>query len=499
MVGLLRSLGFWGACSTDRLPEDGFLVIPARYAERIEEAETWAGLRPDRLVLSEPSGGDPVPLSGIPRRLGQRRQIPAAPPKRRRSLDDAYLSEVAAIALAGYEIRLSRHRPFPDEWRAQAARAIDELRTKADDPDSLERLRAQLGRAADLEPVDNQVWRDLRRRLDRRRGLFRRPDPDGSSWQMDPTPLWAIATRLRRYAPRSAGPVEYGVLAHGAAEGPWINSVGDRALRLRASVLTAAAAEVDPPDLAYPYDSSHDAPPPPLHEILSALPESAPSPRPAERPFTLCVRHDVDRPLDSSDMRAHLDLEDSLGLRSTWFFKWETFDEGLGRELVARDREIGYHAELLSTGDDGFLARLARFLGHPVGLTFHRGLGSEAWRGRRSFLDASRLGVAYAELPVGMRGRPQLVPVGKDDWLPLTPLPVEPDVLPERARDHIDTLLAEHGMVVVENHPDLLPDRYRSLLTELAGHGPKRRTVGEAIRDFLPEVVLRSATLPATF
>ncbi len=477
LVGVLRSAGYSRAEQTDTLPARGLVVVPARQAHRSAEVRRWLS-GGDRAALVEPADGEPVPLSGVPRRLGQRRRSPASQPSDVTRPGDEYLSDVAAIALDGYATRLGRDRPFPSEWRSLAARAMDELIAKAEDPEALKLLREQLGEAAPR--ASSEDWRTLASRLDMRRGLFRR-DGEGDGWDLHPHTLCAIASRIDRYVPSEANPVEYGTSARGSLHGPWVENEGGSLYRLRASVLTSAASELDPPTLSHQYDFSDDALPPPVDEAFEALPERLRPDRRRETPFTLCVRHDVDRPLPADQLDAHVDLEDALGFRSTWFFKRETFDPTAVRRLLESGREVGYHAEILSTGDDGFADELRDFVGEPIGVSFHGGLGSEGWRGRRSLEEAHGLGAAYAELPVGRRTYPQLWPADGDEWLPMAPLPVKLDVYPERVRSHLDALMPGPAMIVVENHPDRMAEGHRSLLNELAERRPVARTVGEAI------------------
>jgi hypothetical protein len=355
---------------------------------------------------------------------------------------------------------------------------------KSEHSEHLLSLRDRLGVAADLEPPTDEEWSKLIGALDRPRGLFR--SRDGAKWDLHPRTLWAVACRIGRYIPQPLVPEEYGRPPRGTSGGRWVRQRTGNLLELRASLLTSAAAEIDPPTLRYPYDFSDDAPEPPLADLLAEVRSELQLPD-DEHGTTLAIRHDVDRPLETEDLEAHLELEDELGLTSTWFFKRETFDPRKAEVLVDRDREIGYHAEILSTGDDGFVQQLRDYLGIAPGLTFHGGLGSQGWRGKRSFDEAMDLDVAYAEFPAGVRRTPVLWPAGSKTWLRLAPLPIKPDVFPERVTTHIDTLGESPAMIVVENHPDLLESAYRQLLLDLVERSSRSSTVGSALVELLPD------------
>jgi hypothetical protein len=66
---------------------------------------------------------------------------------------------------------------------------------------------------------------------------------------------------------------------------------------------------------------------------------------PAARYFLL--RHDVDT--DPATARLMHDVVSGEGAVSTFFFRLETFDVGLAREIEAAGSEVGYHYEELAT------------------------------------------------------------------------------------------------------------------------------------------------------
>jgi len=381
--------------------------------------------------------------------------------------------------MAGYLLdRLCRRpaaRPRPPEDNPQAMLLYHAHRVAADN--------------------DHAAWDQMLAHLDLHRGLFRRSrqSPLGQ-WQLHPVVVCAVARRLGRYAPAPLAAAAYPEPPVGAGPRPggcWLDRTGN-VCRLRGSLLTDAARRMDPPLLDYPHtfgewgDLSG-----PEHTLLEALTRSLPlgSRRPDTWPgghrFCLCIRHDVDRPLTPADMDRHLRLEDALGCASSWYFKRETFDRALAGELRSCGREVGYHAEKLSTGDDGFAGELAHWLGGRPGLTYHGGLGSEFWKGRPSLELAVRFGARYAEMPVGRHTRP--------GWwchdgggLPVTPLPVKFDMYPDKVEDHAAWLVQHGGLVIVENHPDLCGRPYQEFLERLGRLNPVRLTVADALEVALP-------------
>jgi hypothetical protein len=61
---------------------------------------------------------------------------------------------------------------------------------------------------------------------------------------------------------------------------------------------------------------------------------------------TLLLRHDVDRsPLTAAKMAK---VEEKLGLRSTFYFRWSTFDRGVITSLSDRGFHVGLHYETLT-------------------------------------------------------------------------------------------------------------------------------------------------------
>jgi len=61
----------------------------------------------------------------------------------------------------------------------------------------------------------------------------------------------------------------------------------------------------------------------------------------------LVLRHDVDEPV--LGVREMLRVESRLGVRSTWYFRWSTFDDDLVREVRSHGGEAGLHYETLAT------------------------------------------------------------------------------------------------------------------------------------------------------
>ena len=214
---------------------------------------------------------------------------------------------------------------------------------------------------------DEVAWRQVLRYLDLQRGLFRRTErsPLGV-WQFHPVLMCAVACRIDSYICRNArldvspdAPVDTGSIAS------YKLCDSGRTLSLGAALLTDAGRRLDPPDLCYQFDFGEwtdlacDE-----SELLRALANYYPDgPFNGERcstagRTTLCLRHDVDRPLTPRQVEWHLDFEERLGCRSSWYFKKETFDPDLGSRLLRHGHEVGYHAELCSSGDDGFFGEL---------------------------------------------------------------------------------------------------------------------------------------------
>ena len=340
---------------------------------------------------------------------------------------------------------------------------------------------------------DEAAWQSVMNHLDLERGLFKRSlsAPLGQ-WQFHPIMLCALARRLRAYKPDYVQPVFYPEPPVGPGPlraGRWLERDQEHKniSFLRGSVLTDAARRLDPPALDYPHNFGEwsdveSAEQSLMDEIAKVIPMKTRTTTlwASDKPFCLSIRHDVDRPLTSEDMHWHLELEDRLGCKSSWYFKRETFSETLAGELRDRGREVGYHAELPSQGDDGFAQELTDWLGEAPGMTYHGGLGSEFWRGRPSLEAAVRLGACYSELPVGRHSRPAHWPHDKG-MLPVTPLPVKFDVFPEYADEHAQWIMDRGGLLIVEQHPDIMGDGYRKFLEGLVAQKPICMTVREAM------------------
>jgi hypothetical protein len=71
----------------------------------------------------------------------------------------------------------------------------------------------------------------------------------------------------------------------------------------------------------------------------------------AERPATsgrvLLLRHDIDSDLATATRM--WEIEQRLGVSSTWFFRLSTWDDTLVAAIVAGGSEVGYHYEELAT------------------------------------------------------------------------------------------------------------------------------------------------------
>lgn len=521
----LRGRGFPQAALVSSFPRSGLVLLMSnRVAGQEDRALKWVRQGPNRRVLLEPTCG--ALRDGWPRLvLGQRRLCPAPDS----SFDDSYLSDLIEIGWYGLEARRDR---LPDSWIAYVRLLGKMLADRSDRPEEvLARSRVFSRHTAVQDPMyrylrdrleggaiasppasgdpllyhahrvaaedDPDSWRTVLDHLDRRRGLFRRSlDAPPGRWQLHPVVLCAVARKIRRHPHLETECLLYPEPPVGpgpAADGRWVECECENVFRLRGSLLTDVARVMDPPALPYPYDFSEWSEIPPreerlLRELEQILPDGVsrrPLSWPEGRSFCLCIRHDVDRPLTRGDMERQLELEGRLSARSSWYFKRETFDRDLAGELLRRGCEVGYHSELLQDGDEGFAGELGDWLGSPPGVTFHGGLGSEGWRGRRSFEDVLRLGLHYAELPVGLQARPSFWTNG-ERLLPLTPLPVKFDVFPERVEGQTDWLVRLGGMLIVENHPDRCESSYCRFLEELAAKNPARFTVREALEAALP-------------
>ncbi len=481
-LGALRAGGHHDAGITPTMPETGCVIVLAHDADaRGDELSTWAAAAPGRRVVIEPTLPDVEPVL----RVGQRVNMPAHAP----SDGDAYRSELISVALRGYATRASRGRNYPPLWNGYVLLALDILSRSSVDAKAIrerfaavpaeedaivEHLRQRVdGRAGVLDDVrlprdpllraatvaaadlDEDAWAFMLRHLDVRRGLFRRSlDAPPTTWQLHPVLICAIARQIGAFVPPAAGPVDY----------PADPAPG---------ALVRAGQLADAPEIAYSYDFSELRTVPRLVEHVLGERD--------EGPFTLAIRHDVDRQLTADQVDRHLALERRFGCRSSWYFKEETFDAALAGRLRDAGCEIAYHAALLTSGDDGFAGRLAAWLGKPPGLTHHGGLGSEFFRGRSSLDAAAALGVAYAEQPVGVRSHPCLWPTADGGWLPLTPMPLKIDVFPERVPAQLEQVAVPGALVIVENHPDLLPDGYPELLAAISALDPRHETVADSI------------------
>lgn len=195
-------------------------------------------------------------------------------------------------------------------------------------------------------------------------------------------------------------------------------------------------------------------------------------------PLVLSVRHDVDRPLTSSQLDRILSVERELCLQSSWFFKPETWDPKWGRILLAGGCEIGYHASHPPTGDAGFAARLRSEVGDcVVGSTFHGGFGSQYWSGKKTLDDIARLGFVYSEWPSDLFDHP-MAWASTNGTLYLAPASIKIQSHAATTERHLSDVLDCRGHAIVEDHPDRFDTRTETTLQRLSDLGALARTIG---------------------
>lgn len=201
-------------------------------------------------------------------------------------------------------------------------------------------------------------------------------------------------------------------------------------------------------------------------------------------PLILSIRHDVDRPLDGGSLDRILAWERSTGVRSSWYFKAETWREDLADRILHAGSEVGYHAAHIETGDHGFasrvLAHLQRSGRTAVGCTFHGGPGTTFWRGRASLDAASTLGFSYAEMLTEWFAHPYAVEAG-GRTLMVTPPSVKFDAQPEWVEDHMRLIASRGGHAIIENHPDLFSDAFAAFIRSWMDRRAIVQTAGEHV------------------
>ena len=69
-------------------------------------------------------------------------------------------------------------------------------------------------------------------------------------------------------------------------------------------------------------------------------------------------------------------------------------------------------------------------------------------------------------------------------FLPLTPRPCKFDVFPDRAQEHARQILSYGGLLIVEQHPDIVSTQYLAFVEGLAASCSERATVRDALDTF---------------
>ena len=201
----------------------------------------------------------------------------------------------------------------------------------------------------------------------------------------------------------------------------------------------------------------------------------------ADHAFVLSLRHDVDRPLLGSELREILAFEQAAGVRSSWYFKPETFDEALAALLLEQGCEIGYHASHVEHGDGGFALSLRqRYPEHCVGCTFHGGAGSTYWTGRKSAADCVSLGFRYSEMLTEWIAHPYRLSM-PDGQIILTPMTIKFDAHREWLDRQMNLVRATAGHAIIETHPDLFSRARCEFIEECLRSGALVRTVREHV------------------
>jgi hypothetical protein len=202
---------------------------------------------------------------------------------------------------------------------------------------------------------------------------------------------------------------------------------------------------------------------------------------PEKAAFILSVRHDVDRPLLSTELDTIRKFENACGIKSTWFFKPETYDFAMATVLLQQDCEVGYHCSDARNGDGGFAQRLLAELGPSVtGVSFHGGFGSFYWEGISTLQQLAELGFSYAEWPSDIFMHPRPWP-WEQPRLYLTPPGIKIQSRPEFFQKHLDFTVKHRGHVIIENHPDLFDQSVRDTISRLLDAGGAPRYIAQHV------------------
>jgi hypothetical protein len=195
----------------------------------------------------------------------------------------------------------------------------------------------------------------------------------------------------------------------------------------------------------------------------------------------LSVRHDVDRPLTRADLQRVRMLERRLGIRSTWYFKRETFDAGLARSLLDEGCEIGYHATSPPTGDAGFVEQLRAELGDAVaGCSFHGGFGSLYWNGAEAIAQIAALGFVYTESCSEVFADPYEWATERGS-IYLVPGSIKVQSRPGTVAAHQLAVFDACGQAIIEDHPDRFDDALGEWLEASLAAGAVAKTVLEHV------------------
>jgi hypothetical protein len=197
--------------------------------------------------------------------------------------------------------------------------------------------------------------------------------------------------------------------------------------------------------------------------------------------LVLSIRHDVDRPLNKKEFCKIREFEKTYKLRSSWYFKSETFAEEWAESLIKEGAEIGYHASRVEDGDGGFAEHLKnKYPDSIIGCTFHGGFGSTYWRGLSSITAAIKLGYLYTENPADVFAHPYYHRLGSTG-IYLTPAPVRLQSHPKHVSKHLKLLVKYRCHIILENHPDRFDKSFKDIVLSVLSSRPTLRTVGEHV------------------
>lgn len=191
--------------------------------------------------------------------------------------------------------------------------------------------------------------------------------------------------------------------------------------------------------------------------------------------FVATLRHDVDRPLKEMEVASILDFFEAHNLKSSWYFRKDTYDKSLVSRLLDLGHEIGWHVTQIGSGDNDFYNKLIKYIG-PIGCTFHGGFGSDYWHGASSLEFAADLDVLYAENPLAIYDHPSYMRTRKNSTLAVMASAVRIESYPASADSHIEQLIQNRGHVIIENHPDHFGQNTIALLENLISRGGLFRT-----------------------